>query len=416
VVGTFAAAEQLAWHASEILIPSLPDQKMKLVAWAIFLIQAGAVAYGFTRLMLGVVSAVEARHLRVSSFAGESTFSQVFILTILLLAGPYIYLAGKLDGFDPSKLPPGAVPVIKVTDPCRAVAPEITALEAKLDDQVEKAAATAKAEANQQIDASLDEVFADVESGVEGYLDWYFTVIGEYERLAAVATGNFAALMASELERHLFELTEFTKRIEHADATVTQSALVAMTKAAEKVGRQVRFEAEDSPCKASALNSSALESFERDKLRASTAASSGVVAGTLTARALANKAVVAVASKKGFQAGATLLGKAAAKKGGTALLGVLGGAAACSPGGPLAALCGIAAGVTTWLLVDKAFIEIDEALFRDEMREEILTSVREHRTLLSEALKQRQHERIDNMANSIQSSVDRLFVPFRDGV
>jgi len=35
-------------------------------------------------------------------------------------------------------------------------------------------------------------------------------------------------------------------------------------------------------------------------------------------------------------------------------------------------LCGVAAGAVTWLAIDKALVEIDESLFRDEMRAELL--------------------------------------------
>jgi hypothetical protein len=420
LLGALAAIDQLAWHSSEILIPSLANRDLRLAAWGIFLVQAGTMAYGFTRMMLGIISLLEARRVTVSTLTGESTFSKVYILTILLLAVPYIYLSGKLANFDPSSLRQSAEEIVTLTNPCRANKPAIADLKVQLNARLEQARVKAKGDADQQVEASLDKLFADVESGVDAYLDWYFTVLGEYERLAAIFTGDFAALMTSELEQHLFAQTNFANRLEAEIAQTAEAIQDAMLAAAEEVGQQVRLNIEHSPCALSSLDLSAIADVERDRSRATAAGASGVAAGALTAKMLAKKTAATIpakiASKKGFQAAASLAGKVAAKKGGSILLTAGGAAAVCSPGGPLAALCGIAAGVVTWLLVDKAFVEIDEAVFRDEMRAEILSSVREERANLSNILKRRHSSDIDAMAQGIHSSIYRLFVPARDGV
>jgi len=79
-------------------------------------------------------------------------------------------------------------------------------------------------------------------------------------------------------------------------------------------------------------------------------------------------------------------------------------------------LCGIAAGAATWLAVDKAMIEVDEALFRDEMRAELLATVAEQRVALAQALKAQHAASIDAFAIGIQNQAEGLFVPARDGL
>ena len=126
--------------------------------------------------------------------------------------------------------------------------------------------------------------------------------------------------------------------------------------------------------------------------------------------------VAKLAAKKGFQAAAGLAGKVAAKKGGSILLSAAGAAALCSPGGPAAALCGIVAGAAAWLAVDKALVEIDEVRLRDQMRAEILEVLEEQRPALALALKARHAALIDAGAAQIQASLERVFVPARDGL
>jgi hypothetical protein len=101
------------------------------------------------------------------------------------------------------------------------------------------------------------------------------------------------------------------------------------------------------------------------------------------------------------------------KRTGTTLVAAAGGAALC---GPLAPLCALAAGAVTWITLDKAFITIDELRFRDEMRAEILASAAEQKAALAVALALQHHAEIDRTVSAIGGSVERLFVPAREGM
>jgi hypothetical protein len=184
----------------------------------------------------------------------------------------------------------------------------------------------------------------------------------------------------------------------------------------EELGAQVKAEAGARPCWAGRLDFAALGSLDRDALRASVAASGGAAAGLVTARVLARRAAAAAAarasSKRAFQGAASLAGRVAAKRTGSTLVAAAGGAAVC---GPFAALCALVAAGVTWIALDKAFITIDEMAFRDEMRAEILASVAEQKAALAEALALQHHAEIDRTVSSIAASMDKVFVPARDG-
>jgi hypothetical protein len=67
------------------------------------------------------------------------------------------------------------------------------------------------------------------------------------------------------------------------------------------------------------------------------------------------------------------------------------------------------------LAFDKAFIEIDEVRFRDGMRAEILDVLAGQRAELAALMKAVHAGMIDASAGRIRGSVERAFVPARDG-
>jgi hypothetical protein len=295
-----------------------------------------------------------------------------------------------------------------------------TALVRELNDNLAAATAAAIDTTTLRIERELDALFAGLEPGVERYLDWYFTVIGGYQRLAAVVIGDFAELMTQTLERYLFEDTGFADRLERAHAKIAETALAEMTELGGGLGLTVRERMVQNTCALGTLDLAELGNLDRDRMRVSAAAGTGAVAGVVTVKALSKQTATAVAAKlmtkKGFQAAAAVAGKTAAKKGGSVLLSAAGAAAVCSPGGPLAAVCGILAGALTWLAVDKALVEVDEALFREQMRSEILEVLAQEQAHITRVLTAHHRGAVEAMSMQLQEAIDRVFVPARDGL
>lgn len=419
LLGFFSAIDRLGWHLSEVLIPRLPEQ-FKLVAWGLFLLQAGLVSYAFTRLQLGLVGLLDARKLRLRALTGESTLSKTFVLTILTLAALYLYAAYKLQGFDPALLQRQAEQALGLADPCRPDPDALAALDQRFDQELDRARREAHGAAAEQVDADLAQLFAASERGVDAYLDWYFTVAGEYQRLAAAATGDLGQMMATELEHRLFGQTGFSDRLEASSRDILSASAAKMQAVETRLAQHAGDEIQANPCGLGTLDLSAFGDLDRDRTRATVAAGGGAVAALVSTKLLAKKTAAAlvgkVAAKKSFTTAAALLGKTAAKKGGSVLLSAAGGAAVCSPGGPLAAVCGVVAGAAAWLAVDKAMVEVDEALSRDQMRADIIEALQGERELLGEALKRQQFAAIDAMAADIQARGERVFLPVRDGL
>jgi hypothetical protein len=420
LVGALAGVEALAWHASQLVIPSLPGPASKLVAWAFVLMHAGLVAYLFTRLQLGVVALLDCAPRGSEGRGGDSAFSLAFLYTILFLALPYLYVTLKLDDFDPAPLEDGARRVVEWVNPCATDPAARAALLGTLGEDLERERAAARVEAEQAVDAALERLFAEVEQGVDRYLDWYFTVIGEYERLLASMAGDFAVAMSERLEHELFGATRVADRLDEASRAIEAAAADRLAAAAERLGRQAAAAVEGDPCRLEGVSLDALGDLDRDRTRVAVAATGGTAAGVVTAKLLAQNAGAAVAAKVAtkntFKVAAAAAGKVTAKKGGSILLSATAATAVCAPGGPLAVLCGVAAGAVTWLTIDKLMVEVDEALFRDEMRAELMATVEEQRAALAQALKAQHGAAIDGAAIGIQARIDSLFVPARDGL
>jgi hypothetical protein len=414
--GGLAAVEALSWHISELIIPNLPDLTAKVIAWSFFLLRASTVAFFFTALLLGVSVSLERREARRHGRSTESTIARAFLLTILFLAMPFFYAAIKLNAVDPAVFEEGVAGAAGLINPCTPNEAARERLIAKLDKQVDDERRQAMHDVDASVDEGLERIFSDVEKGVDSYLDWYFTVSGEYQRLMAVFAEDLAAAMREQLEEHLFAQSDFDTQLVRLDREVQHDSAERFAAMAPHLNAELG----KAPCDIGGFVPAPLRQLDRDALRASAAATGGVGTGVVVSKALAKKTAAAVAgklaAKKSFQTGAALTTKTLAKKGSSSLLSAGLGTALCAPSGPVAILCGVTAGLVTWLTVDKALIELDEALNREDMRVDLLEVLAGQRAELGEQLKQKHYAGVDAMAARVNNAVQSTFVPYNDGM
>ena len=410
--GALAALQALSWHLSELVIPNLPDVSAKLLAWSFFLLRAVTLAWLYTALLLGISVFLDKREGRRARGVAESLVSRSFIITIVLLALPFFYASVKLNAIDPEVFRTGEVG----RDPCKADDASREQLLMKLDMAVASERAEAIDNIDSGIDRGLDEIFADIEAGVDDYLDWYFTVTGEYQRLAAAFSADVATAMSEKLEEYLFARSDFGERLDSLDGRVETLTAGRFAELAPSLGSEL----ESAPCAIGRVDLAPLIQLDRDNLRASTAVASGVGAGIVAGKVLAKKTAAAVvgkvAAKKSFYTGAAIVSKTLAKKGSSTALSAGLGATLCAPAGPVAILCGVAAGLATWLAVDKALIELDETLNREEMRTDILETLEEQQEILRTQLRQKHYTHVDQLAARMNDALQRTFIPYNDGM
>jgi len=414
--GLLAAIEALSWHVSTLVIPSLPNVPAQLAGWAFFLLRAATVAYLFTTLLLGIDIFIERRVQRAGDRATGSTFSRTFLLTILVLAAAFYFASARLEDVYRNIREPGVSATAVWSSPC-VPSPVIRArLQTQLDADIEATRMQARHEADSAINQGLERIFTDINAAVDDYLDWYFTVLGEYQRLATAFAEDAAAAMREQLEQHLFAGSDFSNRLAALNHGIEQQSGNRFAALAPALADTL----DNAPCETGPVNLVPVRDLDHDRFRASIAATSGISAGVMTSKALASKTVAAVAGKvtatASLKGGTALASKTLAKKGSSSLLSAGAGTVLCAPSGPLAIVCGVTAGVVTWLTVDTLLVEADEAFNREAMRADILQVLADQQAVLAEQLAQQHYARIDDMAARLDATVQRSFVPYTDGI
>ncbi len=133
---------------------------------------------------------------------------------------------------------------------------------------------------DERVIREVDLLFAPVAQRVDDYLDWYFTVLGEYERLTGAVMGDFAKHMEQKFAEELFTATDFHARLAGIDQGLAQDALAQMTAVSHVVKEHLAAQVQAQPCVLVALDPQGLDQLNRDQWRAGGAALTGVVTGT----------------------------------------------------------------------------------------------------------------------------------------
>lgn len=419
--GLMAAVDQGSWALAQRYIPSLPGWEWRLAAWLLFLSQLGLLAFLFSRLLLGVLTLVDQQGLSTEAITGRSLASKTFIMTILVLALPVLYAGLKWRDLDPSQFADVSTSeaLLARLDPCREQPGQSAEVQAALSQQITSAQREAEQRLDQRIERELDLLFAPVEARVDDFLDWYFTVVGEYERLAALIAGDILVQMRKQIETHLLAGQDLDAQLMQFDQVLLDETIAQATQLTTGAKAHLLAETKANPCHVQGLDLQHLANLDRDLMRASAALSSGTVAGAtavITSKKLAASLSAKIAAKKSLQAAAATAGKAFAKKGASAATAAAGGTLACAPSGPLAVLCGIGTGITAWFAVDKAAIEIEEAVSREAMRADILAALEEEKQALKMALQHRHRASLRQLTAQVQETIDGVFIPMRDGL
>jgi hypothetical protein len=250
----------------------------------------------------------------------------------------------------------------------------------------------ARAVLERELAAGLEDVFDQARARLPAFADWYFSLQGEYSRMAMAAmslvdpaAAGFVGERAQALVFPRWE--EDLAALEEALATTLDAGNEAL-----RTGWLAELSARLAPYRvpapihvgegAGGSRALELESMaadlvrqERDafegRLRLSTVAA-GAAAGSVVWRASASRAGARRIAGRGVARAGTAAG---------------GAAAVCGPGGPAAIGCAVVAGAATWLATDWALLKIEEARHREQLIEALEAGLAElQRQLLEETM------------------------------
>ena len=233
------------------------------------------------------------------------------------------------------------------------------------------------AEARETLTPLINDSFDARLENVDGYLDWYYSLPADYERLVNMVTGTAEEFVADQFTAKIEEGVDDTELDRQLEGFLSQmESLESETKE-----RLQEYEVSGVPewliTTKDALDLSApleptqkmLEASERFGL----SAASGVGAG-LVAKHLVNKAATKAFYSKVVSKISTTVGSRA--------IGATAGGAVGTVGGPLGTLVGIAAGTAVGVGVDYVLLNIDEAQNRETYKDEITATIEEERAAM----------------------------------
>jgi hypothetical protein len=225
---------------------------------------------------------------------------------------------------------------------------------------------------------------ANIASGVDDYLDWYFSLGADYARLAMMLTGDTEKYLSGKFNeialKQLQQDKTFVKlRAEYEDQFNT---LHAANDAIRKLLSDNRLSLHDRSCKVVGEKSMQVMSSQLGSANArlSTSAAAAMIGGVF-----ASKLTTKVMTKSTFKLSGKVLAKVIAKKAGGKAGGALVGAAAGAGVGSIApgvgtaigAVVGAVTGFVVGVAIDMAALAIEEGLTRENMRKDLIESVTE---------------------------------------
>jgi len=427
LLGINLALNEGMWH----LMQTASDSDtllapVKLGVWLVFLLVNALKLGAIWVLLLGFVTLVAGRQGAGRATLGASAFSRLFSVAMIVLLLIYLVLTQVNIGsyLKPQRMADAGSRVTlpaQPVDPCANVTPDQQqAQQRELAAQAQQAL-SAQQQAmtnriNTDIDVRVTQAFAPAVAGVERFLDWNFSLRGQYTQLAylgrsaigrsAVAETTFADYIGGQIDRYV-------------GSTVEPGMADISAALASNFGAQVRqvYQVQD------ALMAQLLTTVDcltvpqpqpqptlaLDEYMSKSLVGVGSGAGVLAARAsmrLGSRVVSRTATKRVISSG---FGRLTGRLASSAAAGSAG--ALC---GPLVIICAPALAAATWVGTDLLINEVDESLNREQMRADMMAVVGEDKAAVKAALKQAYADAAKRMFVDLEAYQQRRFNINRD--
>lgn len=252
---------------------------------------------------------------------------------------------------------------------------------------------SSKDKMHSKVDAQIDNLFDPIENNVDKFLDWHYSLKGNYSEFALFVAKKIGLsaedAVANVLQEKLLgkdykqRLDAITKRLSKTYASLLNQH--------EKFVSETALKGVDTDLSQNAKILDTLGDEMARKLKANFTGTIGATAG-VSGLAIAAKLTPKLVAKIGAKLGAKLGGKFLAK---------IGTAVSSSwTCGPFAPACAIG----IWFGSDAAFNFIDEWLHRDGFKKEILNNINEVKENLKNRYKQQFNDSFVKISQELQES------------
>lgn len=251
-------------------------------------------------------------------------------------------------------------------------------------------------ETDQAIEEKINEAFAPVYDRIPEFLDWHYSIVGQYMELF-LAAGEEEKLEKEIRSRLFVKLQERIGTATQEVDRVMQEEIVSQieqwglneSQALTLLGERTTYKRVLDTTVADALRRFKASAVPLSIVSVGTGTSS-TVAVAILAKAVAKKVMASVALKTAGKVG----GKVAV---GGGFGGAATGAAIGSVLGPVgAAIGGVVGGVAAWLALDAVFVNVDELLNRKDLKRELIELIDKQKaqvkSVMLKAVNENKHE------------------------
>jgi hypothetical protein len=311
------------------------------------------------------------------------------VSAVLTVAVLFIYVPIFADLEDAARANPGLIELLKNA--------QLTV--EKIDDvfyrpgtikaiELAKAASLGKINVSRTIlNEHIDQAFYQMELNVDNYLDWYYSLSGEYARLAKLMTGEIEKYMEDQLSEKLKQEDSLKPLIAGIEVALTNSKEIT-----DEYQTNVRNILASNRLAVPEFGSSGIESIASDSLLVLPMHFDIVSlqyrgAGGMVAAGVGAAIVTKIVGKGIFKAAGKALTKVALSKiAGTAGGTVVGAAVGSVIPGLGTIIGGVVGGVLGGLLMDEVLLKLEEEISREDFKKEIIDSIHESREKLRSEL------------------------------
>lgn len=308
-----------------------------------------------------------------------SKFEKLFWLTIIILALIYI----TLQIFATMNKDETEIPKL-ILDPV-VISINLERADSNITFDIEREIANI----NSTIDTNIDNLFSSVENNIDSFLDFHYSVIGEYVELGAMATNK----ISETIQKRLFG-SDFENSVKEAFQRVDINYKDSINKHIQMIHESATVNVD------SALNIDILSKLENDI--SSFASMQEGKLGLVVGAKLIPKIAQVISAKIALKASGKFLLKSSTKAG--AKYATTGAAAlAGTTCGPFVWICSPLLAITAWFTTDAVVVNIDEYYNRDEFNKEILEVINEQKAILSDAAKLEYKSSFEELSKETQT-------------
>jgi len=287
-----------------------------------------------------------------------------------------------------------------------------------------------------KIDEQIDSVFTGVYDGVPALSEYYYSIKGEYSRVFFKAYSlycgykndflapyynqylpqrfqlkdcNTEALedeIMAKINYYLFYQNDFSTKVDKASGLIDASIKKSMLDFESELKKSISELKLQQEVKLDTLQLNFRDVFEansRDIAKKGLSATGTLLISSAITKSIMSKMLLKFGAKGAVKASSFF---------GASMSGI----ALCAPSGPWALLCGVVTGTASWVGVDAAMTEVDQAFNEEDFKKSVVLMVDAQKNSLKNLMKDSYKEWIKKVFKELRDDANKLKSPYEQSL